>query len=60
VLHVINILYIISVLQVAEIEVQQDASPQRVLFLRAEPAVVSLISSSIMVILGLTLNGVHV
>jgi hypothetical protein len=46
-------------LQVAEIEAQQDASPQRVLFLKAEPAVVSLISSAIMAVLGLMLNGIN-
>ncbi len=38
---------------------QQDASPQRVLFLRAEPAVVSLISSAIVAVLGLMFNGIH-
>jgi hypothetical protein len=34
-------------------------SAQRVLFLRAEPAVVSLISSAIMAVLGLMLNGIQ-
>jgi hypothetical protein len=45
------------VAQVSEIESQLDAAPQRALFLRAEPAVVSLITSTILVILGFQMNG---
>jgi hypothetical protein len=46
--------------QVSEIDSQMDAAPQRVVFLRAEPAVVSLISSAIVAVLGLQLTGIKV
>ncbi len=46
--------------QVGEIESQMDAKPQRALFLRAEPAVVSLISSAIIGVLGLQMTGIQI
>ena len=40
-------------------EAQSDAAPQRTLFLRAEPAVVSLLCSAIMTVLGLQFTGIQ-
>ncbi len=48
------------VVQVSEIESQMDAAPQRALFLRAEPAVVSLVCSAILGILGFQLTGLQI
>ena len=46
--------------QVSEIESQMEATPQRTLFLRAEPAVVSLLSSAILAVLGLQMTGIEI